>query len=89
MTVKAIYQDGVFKPIHPPSLPDGEWVELQVVRSPRQQPKVASLQGIWKQALRPEDQGDWVSETVARVRQESAEKLDRLAEELGKNLPHG
>jgi hypothetical protein len=45
----------------------------------------ASLQGIWKQALRPEDQGDWISETVAQVRHESAERLDRLARELGES----
>lgn len=89
MTVKAVYQNGVFKPIHPVNLPEGERVELTVVQSPRRDLGTATLRGIWKHALRPEDQGDWVSETVARMRQESSEKLDRLAGELGENPNRG
>lgn len=87
MTVKAIYQDGVFKPTSPVNLPDDEWVELEVIQSLQQERKIASLRGIWKHALRSEGQGDWISETVAQIRQESAGKLDRLARELGESLP--
>jgi predicted DNA-binding antitoxin AbrB/MazE fold protein len=85
MVVKAVYQNGVFKPIAPVNLDEGEWVELEIVR-PSQQRKIVSLHGIWKDYLRPEDQGDWVSDTIAGVRHELSEKLNRLARELGDNL---
>jgi len=89
MVVKAIYQDGVFKPITPVDLTEGEWVELEIVRSSPQRPRrVVSLQGIWKEHLRPEDEGDWVSEAIAEIRRESAEKLEQLARELGGHQPH-
>ena len=79
MVVKAIYQDGVFKPIVPVNLPEGEWVELELIQpSQRRERKIVSLRGIWKGQLRPEDQGDWVSETIAEMRRESAERLDQL-----------
>jgi predicted DNA-binding antitoxin AbrB/MazE fold protein len=75
MAVKAVYQDGVFKPLVPVDLPEGERVELDIVRSSQQQGgKIVSLQGIWKDALRPEDQGDWVSETIVEIRREVAHK---------------
>ena len=37
MAVKAVYQDGVFKPLVPVDLPEGEWVELDIVRPAQQQ----------------------------------------------------
>jgi predicted DNA-binding antitoxin AbrB/MazE fold protein len=89
MTVKAIYQDGVFKPASPVNLPDDAWVELEVIRSPQQKRQIASLQGIWKNAMHSEDRGDWVSETLAQIRQESAHKLDRLAQDLGESFSDG
>jgi predicted DNA-binding antitoxin AbrB/MazE fold protein len=86
MVLKAVYQDGVFKPIMPVDLADGEWVELEIVRSRRLGGgKIVSLQGVWKEYLRPEDRGDWVSETIAEIRRGSTEKLQRLARELGEN----
>jgi predicted DNA-binding antitoxin AbrB/MazE fold protein len=90
MVVKAVYAAGVFKPIMTVNLADGEWVELKITRSPqrRRKRKVVSLQGIWKEHLRPEDQGDWVSDTIAEIRRESGEKLDRLARELSENMAH-
>jgi predicted DNA-binding antitoxin AbrB/MazE fold protein len=65
MVVKAVYQDGVFKPVAPVNLAEGEWVELEIVRPAQQRERrIVSLRGIWKGALCPEDRGDWVSETT-------------------------
>ncbi len=87
MVVRAIYQDGVLKPIVPLDMTDGERVDLQIIRSSRRQERnVVSLQGIWKDGPRPKDQGDWVTETVTEIRRESAGKLYRLAQELSENL---
>jgi predicted DNA-binding antitoxin AbrB/MazE fold protein len=87
MVIKAVYRDGVFKPMVPVNLAEGEWVELEITRpSPQRGGKIVSLQGIWKERLPPEDQGDWVSEAIAEIRRESAEKLARLAQELSEGL---
>jgi predicted DNA-binding antitoxin AbrB/MazE fold protein len=87
MMIKAVYRDGVFKPVAPVNLAEGEWVELEIVQSSHQRERnIVSLQGIWKDRLRPEDQGDWVSKAIAGIRHESTEKLDRLARELSKDL---
>jgi predicted DNA-binding antitoxin AbrB/MazE fold protein len=87
MVVKAVYRDGVFKPIEPVNLIEGERVELEIVRpSQQRQRRIVSLRGIWKERPRPTDQGDWVSDTIAEIRSESSEKLDQLARELGENL---
>ena len=90
MVVKAVYADGVFRPIVTVDLADGEWVELEITRpsQQRRERKAVSLQGIWKAHLRPADRGDWVSDTIAEIRRESAEKLDRLAREGSENLAH-
>jgi len=86
MVVKAIYQDGVFKPTVPVNLSEGERVDLQIIQpSRRQERNIVSLQGIWKDGPRPQDQGDWVSETVTEIRREFAGKLDRLAQNLNEN----
>jgi len=78
MVVKAIYQSGVFKPITPVDLTEGELVELEITRSsPRRPRRVVSLQGIWKEHLCPEDERDWGSEAIAKIRRESAKKLER------------
>ena len=83
MIVKAIYQNGVFKPITPLDLTEGEWVDLKIIRpSPQRPRKVVSLQGIWREHARSEGDEDWVSETIAEIRRTSAEKLERLAREL-------
>lgn len=85
--IKAVYRDGVFKPVAPVNLAEGEWVELEIVQSSQQRERnIVSLQGIWRGRLRSEDRGDWVSETIAEIRHESTEKLDRLARELSKDL---
>ena len=89
MIVKAIYQNGVFKPVTPVNLTEGEWVDLEIVRpSPQRPRKVVSLQGVWKEYVRPEDEEDWVSEAIAEIRHTSAEKLERLARELSDSQSH-
>jgi predicted DNA-binding antitoxin AbrB/MazE fold protein len=87
MMIKAVYRDGVFKPVAPVNLAEGEWVELEIVQSSQQHERnIVSLQGMWKDRLSSEDQGDWISEAIAEIRHESTEKLDRLARELSRDL---
>jgi predicted DNA-binding antitoxin AbrB/MazE fold protein len=87
VAVKAIYRDGVFKPTVPVDLPEGTQVDLEVTPTPSPgDGATISLQGIWKDALRPEDEGDWVSQTVADVREESAARIDRLARDLSNHI---
>jgi predicted DNA-binding antitoxin AbrB/MazE fold protein len=88
--VKAIYQNGVFKPIDAVGLAEGEWVELEIVHlPPKRSRKTVSLQGIWKEHVRLGDEGDWVSAAIAEIRGESAEKLKRLAQELSEKPARG
>lgn len=90
MVVKALYQDGLLKPVKPIDLADGEWVELEITR--RRPPKpanVISLKGIWSQHTLPTDEEDWVSDTLAEIRRETNLKLERLAAELSEALADG
>ncbi len=90
MTISAIFKGGVFQPIVPIKLREGEQVQLEVIRSsPSAAPTILSLKGIWKHASPSADAGDWVTETIADIRHESASKLERLAQELSGNLGHG
>ncbi len=83
MIVKAIYQNGVFKPVTSVDLTEGEWVDLKIIRPSLQRPRnIVSLRGIWREHARSEGDEDWVSETIAEIRRTSAEKLERLAREL-------
>ncbi|HRJ41922.1 MAG: antitoxin family protein [Caldilineaceae bacterium] len=86
MTISAVFQEGVFKPSIPIQLREGEEVQLEVIRSaPPSTRLILSLKGIWKHALRPDDTGDWVTEAISEIRNESARKFERLAQELNEN----
>jgi predicted DNA-binding antitoxin AbrB/MazE fold protein len=50
ITVSAIYQDGIIKPLEPVNLAENERVVLQIIRDQEKGPaerKVISLEGIW------------------------------------------
>lgn len=90
MVVKALYHDGLLKPVQPIDLTDGEWVELEITRRlPSKPANVVSLKGIWSQHIQSTDEGDWVSDTIAQIRRETDRKLDRLAAELSEALADG
>ena len=90
MTISAIFKDGVFRPIGPIKLREGEQVRIEVFRSsPSNTRTIVSLKGIWKHASPPVDAGDWVTETIADIRHESTRKLEHLAQEVSENLSHG
>ncbi|MBE2231951.1 MAG: antitoxin family protein [Anaerolinea sp.] len=87
MVVKALYHDGLLKPIKPIDLADGEWVELEITRRVSRQPaNIISLKGIWNQHSLPADEDDWVSAAIAEIRRETNLKLERLAAELSEAL---
>ncbi len=90
MVVKALYHDGLLKPVKPIDLTDGEWVELEITRRlPAKPANVISLKGIWSRHIQPTDEGDWVSATIADIRRETNLKLERLAAELSEALADG
>lgn len=90
MTISAIFKDGVFQPIMPIQLREGEKVQLEVIRSSRPvAPVILSLKGIWKHAAPLADENDWVADAIADIRRESTHKLERLAQELSESLSRG
>jgi predicted DNA-binding antitoxin AbrB/MazE fold protein len=87
MVVKAVYRDGVFRPVGSVGLAEGELVELEIVRLGSQNSRdIVSLRGLWREHVRPEEEGDWISEAVAEIRRQSSGRLERLAQELGEDL---
>jgi predicted DNA-binding antitoxin AbrB/MazE fold protein len=83
LTVEAIYQGGVIKPITRVPLRENERLKLRIERRlDLQTPNTIHLRGIWKSHLTAADKGDWVSDTVATIRRESGEKVARLAREI-------
>ena len=84
LTVEAIYQDGIIKPLRDLHLRENERVRLQIERRPdsirREETRnIVHLRGIWKDHLTAADKKqDWVSDTVAAIRRESAQKIEML-----------
>jgi predicted DNA-binding antitoxin AbrB/MazE fold protein len=90
MTISAIFRDGVFQPIGPVKLREGEKVQIEVVRSePSVSSVILSLKGVWKHATLPTDTDDWVATAISDIRQESGSKLEQIAQELSENLSRG
>ena len=89
VTVKAIYQDGVFKPLEAPNVPDNQEVELEIkwlappaaVEGPK---SFASLRGVWSHLPMPDE--DEVNRILGENRAESNRKLERIARELNEEL---
>ena len=46
-TIKALYEDGVLKPLEPLDLVDKEVVEIRVAKKVGSVPVVANLDGVW------------------------------------------
>jgi predicted DNA-binding antitoxin AbrB/MazE fold protein len=82
MTVDAIYQNGIIKPLTALRLRENEQIKLRIERSPdHSQEKIqhtVHLRGIWKHTLTGEKE-DWVSDTIAAIRQESSQKVEQNA----------
>ncbi len=77
LTVEAIYQDGVIKPMIDIPLRENERIKIQIEREPdsirEKLPHIVHLRGIWKDYLTASDkEEDWVSNTVAAIRRESS-----------------
>jgi predicted DNA-binding antitoxin AbrB/MazE fold protein len=90
-TIQAVYKNGVLKPLAALDLPENTTVHL-VVTPLATQPSVseqptpfATLHGIWSQVHFPES----IELTLQQMRQQSAEKLERLAREVATDLSNG
>lgn len=88
MSLKAVYRNGIFEPLEPVELEENEQVELEIRRqsSPPASEKTstfASLQGIWSH-LSPDTIED-VERGIEEMRQQTAVRLERIADKLDKN----
>ena len=84
LTMEAIYQDGIIKPLTDPHLRENERIRLRIERHPdgvqEKTRNIIHLRGIWKDHLTAADKKeDWVSDTIAVIRRESAQKIEQLA----------
>jgi predicted DNA-binding antitoxin AbrB/MazE fold protein len=91
LTVEAIYQNGVIKPIIDIPLQENEQIRIQIERKLASAPdkawRIVHLRGIWKNYLSAEEEeGDWVFDTIAAIRHESNRKVEKLAHEIGEAL---
>jgi len=79
LLIRAIYEDGVFKPLESIDLPDKELVEfeIEVLKKPR---KVAKLKGL----LAPywDEQGPSVEDILEELRQERVQSFERLMRQI-------
>lgn len=90
MSISAIFKDGVFQPVVPLKLNEGERVQLVITRVfPQTARTIVSLKGIWKHADLSSDSDDWVTEAIADIRSESARKLEQIARDLSETLGRG
>ena len=88
-TLKAIYQNGVLKPVSELDLPENTPVHLILTSLPtahsgvsEQPTPFAALRGVWSEVYFP----DSIERTIKQIREQAAEKLERLAEELSEEL---
>ncbi len=84
LTVEAIYQDGIIKPLTDLHLRENERIRLRIERRPgniqKETRNIVHLRGVWKGHLTAADkEEDWVSDTVAAIRRESAQRVKHLA----------
>ncbi len=83
LTVEAIYQNGIIKPLTALRLQENEHIRLRIERHPDNTQEeirnIVHLRGIWKDHLTAADKEDWVSDTIAAIRRESAQEIERLA----------
>jgi len=91
LTVEAIYQNGVIRPVIDIPLRENERIRVQIERRPdsvqEKIRRIVHLRGIWKNYLSAaEEEGDWVSDTIAAIRRESNRKVEQLAHEIDEAL---
>ena len=91
LTVEAIYQNGMIKPLTELHLRENERIRLRIEHRPdsiqEETRNIIHLRGIWKDRLTAADKKeDWVSDTVAAIRRESGQKVERLAREIDEAL---
>ena len=91
LTVEAIYQDGIIKPLTDLHLRENERIRLRIERRPgsiqKETRNIVHLHGVWKDRLTAADKKeDWVSDTVAAIRRESGQKVERLALKIDEAL---
>lgn len=76
--VKAIYEDGVFKPLEPLELPEHEIVEVHLAAHGTGSRVIAKLGGIWAQYLVGDSLSfEEIEELTAREHKKSLERLLR------------
>jgi len=85
VTLKAIYQDGVFKPLDTPDLPNNQEVELAIIWPPpssasEDSTPLTALRGIWSHVS--DEDLDRLEAALQQMRQQTAAKLERLIDEL-------
>jgi predicted DNA-binding antitoxin AbrB/MazE fold protein len=82
MTITAIYQNGMIKPLEPVNLSENERVVLQIIRGQEKgpvEPKIISLEGIWAGL------GDPTFEEIEALTKEAhQERLNKLIASLDK-----
>lgn len=82
MTINAVYQNGMIKPLEPVNLAENERVVLQIIRGRGKgpaEPKIISLEGIWAGL------GDPTFEEIEALTQKAhQERLNKLIVSLDK-----
>ena len=80
ITINAIYQNGIIKPLEPVNLAENERVVLQIIRGQEKgpaEPKIISLEGIWAGL------GDPTFEEIEALTKEAhQERLNKLMTSL-------
>lgn len=81
VTLKAIYQDGVFRPLDAPDLPNNQKVELAILwpessSASEDSEPLTSLRGIWNH-LSDEDL-ERLEAALHQMRRQTAAKLERM-----------
>jgi predicted DNA-binding antitoxin AbrB/MazE fold protein len=85
VTLKAIYQDGVFKPLDTPDLPNNQEVELAIIwpvssSASEVSTPLTALRGIWSHVS--DEDLDRLEAALNQMRQQTAAKVERLIHEL-------
>ena len=79
ITIRAVYEDGVFKPLTPLDLADKQQVELQIALRSEQQ-NIVKLGGIWSRYVTGE--GISFGEIEELTSEAHAQSLNRLLKDL-------
>ena len=85
LTVEAIYENGVLKPLAPLNLAEHQHVMVQVMTAVeptvKPDPTVVTFKGIWSSVYEDE-----IDEALQEIRAETNRKLGHLADEIAREL---